>query len=379
VHANRRWLWVLGPGLMVMLADTDAGSVVTAAQSGAAWGYRLLLLQVLLVPVLYVVMELTARVGLTTGKGFAELVRDELGPRWAVVCVAALAVAVAGALVTEFAGIAGVAASYGIPRAASVLPAAAFLIALVVWGTHRRVELVALALGAFELAFVAAALLAHPHAGAIARGVVGQPLGGGYIALVAANIGAVVMPWMVFFQQGAVVEKRLGMRDLRAARVDIALGAVVTQIVMASVLVAAAATFRGGSLHTIGDLSSALAPALGGATAHLVLAAGVLGAALVAAIVVSLALAWAVAETCRRPRRSPLFYGIYAGAVAAGATLVLATPSLVQLAVRIEILNALLLPLVLGLLVLLARRVLPRRRAYGRLALAFVFVVAFWL
>jgi Natural resistance-associated macrophage protein-like len=153
---------------------------------------------------------------------------------------------------------------------------------------------------------------------------------------------------------------------------------VVTQIVMAAVLIACAATFRGGSLDSIGDMSNALTPALGASTAHLVLFAGLVGAALVAAIVVSLALAWSVAEACGKPHRSPLFFAIYAVSVLVGAVLVLATPSLVGLAVRVEVLNALLLPLVLGLLGALALRVF-HPRVHAKLALAGIFVVAFWL
>ena len=326
-NGNRRWLWVVGPGLMVMLADTDAGSIVTAGQSGATWGFRLLFLQVLLVPVLYLVMELTVRIGIATGKGHAQLIREQFGRRWAIVSVGTLVVAAVGALVTEFAGIAGVAALFGIPAWAAVLPAAAFLVWLVLAGTYRRVEVVGIALGLAELAFVAAAVLAHPALPELARGLSPlQPLGEtGYLALVAANIGAVVMPWMVFYQQGAVIDKGLGPRDLRAARVNTAIGALATQIVMASVLVAAAVGLHGraGSLRSVGDLATALAPSLGATTARLVLTAGILGASLVAAIVVSVALAWAVSEACARPhslddtpRRAPLFYVIYTAAVA---------------------------------------------------------------
>ncbi len=382
---SRRALWVVGPGIVVMLADTDAGSIVTAAQSGAAWGTRLLLLQLLLVPVLYVVLELTVRIGIATGKGHTELVRERFGAGWALLSVGTLAVVAVGALVTEFAGIGGVAALNGLPPAAAVVPAALFLVALVLLGSYRRVELVALALGAAELAFVVAAVLAHPHAAALAHGLSPvQPLAHtGYLALVAANVGAVVMPWMVVYQQGAVLDKGLRRRDLRAARIDVAVGALATQVVMASVLVVAAASLHGRDgvgLRTVADLGRALRPALGATAARVVLTAGLLGASLVAAIVVSLALAWAVAEALGRPRslddapaRAPVFYGIYAAAVAAGAAIVVGSRSLVRLAVHVEILNALLLPIVLGFLVALAARVLPhedRTRLRGRVALA---------
>jgi len=375
----RRLLWVVGPGLMVMLADTDAGSVVTAAQSGARWGFRLLLLQVLLIPVLYLVMELTVRLGITTGKGYAALIRERFGPGWAYVAVAALLVSVVGALITEFAGIAGAGELYGLPPALTVTLAALLLAGLVVTGGYRRVEVVGIVLGLLELSFVAAALFAHPGAHELAHGLTGgQPLGNGaYLGLVAANVGAVIMPWMLFYQQGAVVDKGLRASHLRMARIDTAVGAVLTQVVMAAVLVATAVSLDGRagtrSLHSIGEIAGALTPLLGSAGARAILALGMVGAAFVAGIVVSLAAAWAVAEAAGRPgsldarvRNAPLFYGIFLGAVGLGAGAVLASHSLVRLAVDVEILNALLLPLVLGMLVLLARSALPRAHRPGR-------------
>jgi len=381
----RRALWVIGPGLMVMLADTDAGSVITASQSGARWGFRLLALQALLVPVLYLVMELTVRLGITTGKGHAALIRERFGAGWAYLSVAGLLVSVVGALVTEFAGIAGAGELFGVPRALTVPAAAALLVALVVSGGYRRVEIVGITLGLFELAFVGAALYAHPSAHALASGALArQPLGNGsYLSLVAANVGAVVMPWMLFYQQGAVVDKGLQERHLRVARIDTAVGALLTQLVMGAVLVATAVSLGGSggarSLRNVGEISTALTPLLGAASAKLVLALGMLGAAFVAGIVVSLAAAWAVSEATGRPgsldlgvRRAPLFYAIYVGAVGAGAGAVLASGSLVRLAVDVEIVNALLLPFVLGMLVLLARSALPHTHRLTRPRLATV-------
>lgn len=379
---TRRLLWTLGPGLMVMLADTDAGSVVTAAQSGASWGYRLLLVQVLLVPVLYGLMFLVARLGLATGRGLAGLIRDELGARWAAIAVGALAVSVVGALVTELAGIAGVGELFGVPAWATVTTTAALLLALVLTGGYRRVEVVGIALGLFELAFVAAAVLAHPHPHEVAAGLLaGQPLGNPrYAALLAANVGAVVMPWMLFYQQSAVVDKGLTRRDLKAVRVDTLLGTVLTQVVMAAVLVAAAATLHGSGAHrlgSVGQIAAALTPFLGHTAGRIVLALGVAGAALVASIVVSLAIAWAAAEALGKPcslnespRRAPFFYALYAAALGIGSTLVLASPSLVQLSIAVEVLNAALLPLVVGLVLVLAYRLLPRNAVRRRLALA---------
>jgi Mn2+/Fe2+ NRAMP family transporter len=372
------WLLALGPGLMVMLADTDAGSIITAGQSGASWGYRLLLVELLLIPVLYIVMELTVRIGVTTGKGHAQLIREQFGSRWATLSVGALLVSVCGALVTEFAGIAGVGRLYGLPAGATVPAAALFLIVVVWTGSYRRIELIGIGLGLFELAFVVAAILARPSPHALAAAFTGsQPVGnGGYLALVAANVGAVVMPWMIFYQQGAVIDKRLEVRDLRVARLDTALGAVLTQLVMVGVLVASAIAFHGrsgGSLDSVGQLADALTRPLGGTVGRLALAVGITGAALLAGIVVSLAAAWSVTELLNTkgsldepPRKAPLFYGLYSAAVVGGAALVLTSGSLVRLAVQVEIVNALLLPLAVGSLVVLAFRVLPRAHAPGR-------------
>ena len=168
---GRRWMLLtvaIGPGLMVMLADTDAGSVVTAAQSGARFGYRLLPLEVLLVPVLYLVMELTVRLGLTTGKGHAELIKARFGRGWAVFSVGLLLVTSVGALVTEFAGIAGVGSIVGLPPQLVVPGAAAVLLLVVVSGSYRRVELIGIGFGLFELAFLVAAIRAHPDPGSLA-------------------------------------------------------------------------------------------------------------------------------------------------------------------------------------------------------------------
>jgi Mn2+/Fe2+ NRAMP family transporter len=192
----------------------------------------------------------------------------------------------------------------------------------------------------------------------------------GYLYLAAANIGAVIMPWMIFYQQSAIADKRLGPSHYQAARLDTALGAVLTQLVMAAVLVATAATIgRSGtqaSLQTVGDLAGALVPFLGPDTGRVVFGLGALGAAMVAAIVVSLAAAWGFGEVTGykhsleyRPFEAPWFYGVYAAATLGGAVLVGVTPDLVSLNVGVEVMNALMLPVVLGFLVLLAIKALP--------------------
>lgn len=370
-----RYAAVFGPGLVVMLADTDVGSVITAAQSGAQWGYRLLLIQFVLMPILFMVQELTVRLGLHTGRGHGELIQETFGRTWAWVSVAGLAVAVFGALITELSGVAGVGELYGIPRGVSLLLATIALLAVVLTGSYRRVERIAIALGLFELAFFAVAWIAQPGLHEMARGALDIPWSDkDYVYLAAANIGAVIMPWMVFYQQSAIADKGLHPEHLRAARWDTALGAVITQLVMAAVLVATAATIGQAStpgssppsLSTVGELSGALTPFLGIGAGRLVFSAGVLGAGMVAAIVATLALAWGVGEVTGyqrslnlRPPQARAFYGLYAAAVAGCAVLVWMWPNLVSLNVGVQVMNALLLPLVLGFLVALSIRALP--------------------
>ncbi len=362
---------VLGPGLVVMLADTDVGSVITAAQSGAQWGYQLLSLQILLIPILYVVQELTVRLGIFTGRGHGELIRESFGPGWAWVSVAGLAVASVGALITEFSGVAGVGDLFGVPRGVSLALAAAFLLAVVWTGSYRRVERVAIALGLCELVFVWVALRAPVQGHQVLAGLrsvpVHQP---DYWYLVAANIGAVIMPWMVFYQQSAVADKRLRIEEYAAARWDTALGAVLTQVVMAAVLIVAAAVLWQGhsaaKLDTVGQIAQALTPTLGQTLGRTLFGLGILGAAMVAAIVVALAAAWGFGEVTgykhsleHHPREAPWFYAVFTVGVIGGALVVALVPDLVALSIGVEVMNALLLPLVLGFLVALAVKALP--------------------
>ena len=156
---------VLGPGIVVMLADTDVGSIITAGQSGVQWGYRLLLLQFLLMPILYMVQELTVRLGVFTGKGHGELIKQTFGRFWAWISVAGLAVATVGALLTELSGVAGVGDLYGVPRWVSLGLAGAALLLTVLTGSYRRVERIAIVVGLFEFAFFGVAISAAAGSG----------------------------------------------------------------------------------------------------------------------------------------------------------------------------------------------------------------------
>jgi NRAMP (natural resistance-associated macrophage protein)-like metal ion transporter len=374
-----------------MLADTDAGSLITAAQSGAQWGYKLLLLQFLLIPILYMVQELTLRLGLTTGRGHGELILERFGKGWAWLSVSTLMVACVGAIVTQLSGMAGVAILFGIPVPAMMVAVVGLILAMVWTGSYRSVERVAILFGLFELAFVVVAWRAAPHAGRMLSELGQAPLGDPkYLYLVAANLGAVIMPWMIFYQQSAVLDKQLGPADLKVARIDTAIGAVVTQLVMAAVLVATAATIhRAGRVNTaltdVQSIAHAMIPFLGDTIGRVVFAAGMTGASVVATIVVCLTAAWGIGEVAgfkrsleHHPRDAPWFYGIFSACLIAGGVLVASGVNLVNLSVAVEVMNALLLPIVLGFLFMLALQALPepyRLKGVYRAVVAIVVVL----
>jgi Mn2+/Fe2+ NRAMP family transporter len=383
----KRFVAVAGPGFVVMLADTDAGSVITAARSGAEWGYRLLLLQLVLVPILFIVQELTVRLGIVTGKGHGVLIRDQYGPVWAWISVGTLAVACVGALLSELSGLAGVGLLFGIPAWVTMAAVVGGLTLMAYTGSYLSVERVAMAIGAFELVFLIVAWKANPDPVAMLANAARIPWRDPqYLYLVAANIGAVIMPWMVFYQQSAVVEKKLGMEDLRAARWDTAIGAVLTQVIMAAVLIATAATLGasgdGAPLDTVEGIAHAITPFLGETTGKLLFALGMTGSALVATIVVTLTMARTLGEILgvkhsleHSPREAPWFYGIYTVALAGGALVVASHANLVALSVGVQVMNALLLPIVLGFLYLLARKLPMAHRLRGPYAVVVAAII----
>jgi Mn2+/Fe2+ NRAMP family transporter len=356
-----------------MLADTDAGNVVTAAQSGTQWGYRLLPLLILLIPMLYMVQELTVRLGIHTGRGHGELIRERFGMGWAWLSTAGLAAATVGSLITEFTAVAAIGELYDEPRSLTLPFAALGLLVVVATGSYRRVERTALVIGLFELVFFVVVWAAHPSLKSVARDAVHLPIGNPhFMYLAAAIIGATFNPWMIFYQQSATVDKKLQSEDLEHARWDTGVGAILTQCLTGAVLVAAAATLaKSGpspSLSNVGEISDEITPLLGKDIGRFVFGVGVLGASLVAAIVSSLALAWGAGEVTGyrrsleyRPFQAGWFYGVYATCVGGAAVLVWLVPNLVWLTVAAQVLNAFLMPLVIGLLVALAVKALPER------------------
>jgi Mn2+/Fe2+ NRAMP family transporter len=367
---------VAGPGMIVAFADTEAGSITTAASSGAQYGMKLVLLQLLLIVPLFVVQEMTVRLGTVTGKGHAQLIRDNYGLTWAWVSLGTMLFTNVAALVTEFIGIAGAALIFGVNPALMVIAAALILVVVSLSGNYKQAEKIALGLCLLELLFIPAAFAAKPSPMSIIRdGILGsQPLADrNYLLLIASNIGAVIMPWMIFYQQSATVDKGLKVPDLNYARIDTALGAVATQVIMIAVIVTTAATLFVHHIQVSDAAHAALALVpLTGKFSSIVFGAGLVGASMLGAFVVTLATSWAFGEAFRWPcslnhhfLKAKRFYGLYIACVALSAGIVL-IPNLplVRITLYVMAFNALVLPIVLGFLLVMAndKKILGSRR-----------------
>lgn len=382
----RHLILTAGPGLVAMLADTDAGSVITVAQSGAKWGYRLLLPNLLLIPFMFIAQELALRLGLGTRQGAAGLVLQRFGRIPAGLLLLTLAVSCFGALVSQLSGLAGAAQVFGLPAWPTMAATVGGLILIVITGSYRSVERVAIVVGLMELAFIVMAWRAAPGVAEIAREAAQLPLRDrDFLYLLAANLGTSIIPWALLYQQTASVNKGLGVGNVGAARLETLAGVILCQVITSALLIAAGATLgSGAALATVPQIETAFTVTLGAITGRVVFILGLSGSALVATIVVCLTLAWAFGEVLgmqhsleHHPSQAPWFYGSLVLMLAAGGALVASGLNLISLAVGAGVLNALVLPLVLVFLYRLARTALPEplrlRGAYAVLvALAFL-------
>jgi len=357
------WRRLIGPGLLVCLADTDAGCLIVAGQSGAKWGYSLLALQIILIPILFLAQELTVRLGIYSGKGHTACIKERFGPFWAWFSCTFLVIECIGAIVSEMSGVASVMELWGFSRIFGTLVAAVAIVSVVVLCNYRQIETIGVFFGLFELTFVVMMVWSRPPIGEVLKGLVtvhGDPE---YIKLITANMGAVIMPWMIYFQQSAVVARRLSREDLQEERGQTLFGSFLTQLVMIGALVTMAASPKVTNLESVKDMEDTLALAFGRITARVLLSMAFVGGSLCAAFVVSLAAAWAICEASgtddafsldRSLRDAPRFYGAFLAVVLLGCGVLMMGVNVVTLNVFIELMDGLLMPMAVGFLYLLA-------------------------
>lgn len=367
---------VVGPGVLAGLSDDDPPGITTYSILGAEHGYRLLWVLLASTIALVLFHELGARMGVATGQGLMGLVRERFGVRIALAALVVLVAANVGTTCAELAGVAAAAELAGVPRSVAVPAAAIAVGALVVRGGFRRVEHVLLALSAVFATYVVAGLLAGPDWAAAGRGLVvpSLPLDRDAVLLVTATIGTTLAPWGLSFIQSYVVDKRLTPKDLRYERADVVVGALMTGVIGAFVVVACAATLHvtGTSIEDARDAAAALEPLAGGLASTL-FGVGLLGAALLATAILPLSTAYSVCEAVGaegavddRPRDAPVFYGAFALVLVVGVAVVLVPGMpLVSVLYLTQALNAILL---LPLLVLVWR-ITRDRSVMGELAI----------
>jgi NRAMP (natural resistance-associated macrophage protein)-like metal ion transporter len=323
---------IMGPGLIVMIGDNDAGGVQTYTTAGQHYGYSLLWVVALLLPVLLISQEMVARLGTVTGVGHARLIRERFGKAWAAFAVFDLFLLNFLTLLTEFIGVYFGLGYFGVPKLLSVSLAGVMLFVVAATGRFRWWErfMFAMILGGFV--FIPAMLLAHPHWGPIGRGFMLPGIAGGVsgsaILLIVALVGTTVAPWQLFFQQSNVLDKRISPRWLNYERIDTFAGGILTTVAAAGMIIFGAALFHtrafgpSASYSDSGWFNHAIAVTLGPVAGALA-AAMLIVAALVGAGAVSLSTSYAFGDTFNRyhslhrtVRTAPVFYGAYAVQIA---------------------------------------------------------------
>jgi NRAMP (natural resistance-associated macrophage protein)-like metal ion transporter len=330
-------LAIVGPGLIVMTGDNDAGAFGTYTQAGQNYGTRLLWTLLLLIPVLYVNQEMVVRLGAVTGVGHARLILERYGRFWGAFSVIDLFLLNALTIITEFIGISLGLGYLGLPKAPGVLVAAVLVVAAASTGSFRRFERVCLALVAGSLVLVPIVVTAHPGGGQVAHDFVvpGLPHGAQLstvMLLIIAIVGTTVAPWQLFFQQSYVIDKRITPRFIRYEKVDLWLGIVVVIVGAAAMMAFSTVAFAGRPEAGHFTDAAGIAAGLGhyvNRAAGILFAIGLIDASIIGAAAVGLSTSYAIGDVLglrhslhRKPREAKLFYGMFAGLLLVAATIV---------------------------------------------------------
>ncbi|HVQ20706.1 MAG TPA: Nramp family divalent metal transporter [Terrimicrobiaceae bacterium] len=362
------FLAVIGPGIITSNVDNDAGGIATYTQAGSAYGYALLWSLVPMTIALYVTMEMCARMGVITGKGLSDLIREEFGFRSTFFVMTTGFLVDLANVVAEFAGVAISMELFGITKYVSV-PLAAFLVwILVLKGTYRQVEIVFLIACVFYLTYLFSAIFAHPDWLQAARMTVVPSIhwDTGYLITLTALVGTTIAPWQFFYLQAGFVEKKVGPRQYPQARLDVLLGSISCMVIVFFIIICTAATLHANGMTNItdaGEAAKALVP-LAGKWAGLTFALGLLNASLFAATILPLSTAHVICEGLgfeagldHKFREAPAFYWLYTILILVGAGIVLLPNApLWKIAIFSQVGNGVWLPIVIIFILLLVNR-----------------------
>jgi Mn2+/Fe2+ NRAMP family transporter len=352
------FLSILGPGIVTGSVDNDAGGITTYSVAGAVYGYKLLWTLIPSFIALLAVQEMNARMGVVTGKGLADLIRESFGVRITFYMFIFLLIADVGNTATEFAGVAGSMNIFGVSKYISVPLAAVAVWVLVLKGNYKFAERVFLLFSVFLLSYVVSAVLAGPDWKVIGAAVVSPTIhyDSEYITTVLGIIGTTVAPWMQFYMQSAVIEKKLKISDYRYTLWDVILGCIATIVVAFFIIVACAATLHvnGVKINEAADAAMALQP-LAGALAGQLFAFGLFVASIFSAAILPLATAFYVCEAFgfeagidKKFSEAPQFYVLFTVIILIGAGIILIPGApLIAITIWTQVINAILLPIVL--------------------------------
>lgn len=358
------FLAILGPGIITGSVDNDAGGITTYSVAGALYGYRMLWTLVPAFIVLLVVQEMNARMGLVTGKGLADLIRENFGVKIAFFMFLGLLCADIGNTTTEFAGVAGSMEVLGVSKYISVPLAGIAVWLLVVKGTYKLAERIFLIFSAFLLSYVVSAILGKPHWGEIGSAMIHPEISFDfrYTSMFIGIIGTTIAPWMQFYMQSAVIEKGLKIEDYTYTLVDVIIGCVATVVVAFFIMVACAATLHvnGVQIEEAKDAAMALAPLAGRLASH-VFAMGLFVASIFSATILPVATSFYICQAFgfeagidKNIKEAPQFYFLYTLIllISMGIILIPHAP-LIQITLWSQIANGALLPVVLICMTLL--------------------------
>jgi Mn2+/Fe2+ NRAMP family transporter len=375
------FLAVMGPGLIAGVAGNDAGGITTYSVMGAQTGLGLLWIFPITIIILAVVQEIAARLGVVTGQGLSDLIRDRFGVRWTAFAMLVLLVANLANTVAEFSGAAAALEIFGISRYITVPLVAALIWGLVLFSSYRTVERVFLAIALVFVTYIFSAFLAHPDWGEVGHALISpsiSPLSGSVLLLIVGVVGTTITPYMQFYLQSAVAEKGIGEDELVLEQVDSVGGAVWTNVIAVFIVIATALTIHavGGTINSASDAALALKP-VAGDLAEVLFAVGLFGASVLAATIMPISTSFVICEAFgwesgvgKRFSDARAFFGIYTFVLFAGALVVLIPGiSLLPVILSSQYLQGLLLPIVLVFMVLLVNdKSLMGKHANGRIA-----------
>lgn len=355
---------ILGPGIITGSVDNDAGGITTYSVAGAMYGYGLIWTLIPSFIVLLVIQEMNARMGIVTGKGLSDLIRENAGMKITFFIFIGLLLSNIGNTTTEFAGVAGSMEMFGISKYISVPVVAIMVWFLVVKGTYKIAERIFLVFSVSLLTYVVSALMSKPDWSEIGTSVLHprMEMNTQSLAMVIALVGTTIAPWMQFYMQSSVIEKGLKMKNFRYTLIDIAVGCVVTVVVAFFIMVACGATLHpnGIVINEAKDAAMALEPLAGRLASH-VFAFGLFVASVFSATILPLATAFYVSEAFgfeagidKTWDEAKEFYTLYTGILVISAIIILLPNApLIQISIWSQVLNGILLPVVLVSMILL--------------------------